>query len=408
MHILLITPYYAPDLGPSAPLVTMLCEDWVRMGHQVTVLAAVPHFPSGRVPPEYRRKAWYKETRSAVSVFRAWVPDGDRAKLPHRLLTFLVYQLMTCVIGLGQAYDVVVISNPAIETGLPFGLLSWLRRKPTLLMVWDVYPDIGVHLGIFRHPLVISLVKATEDFCLLRSAAVHVLSESFVDGLTLRGVEKSKIVVIPPWLDTEFIHPLSRQNSFSEEFDLTRSFVVLYAGNLGMSQGLDQILIAAKALCSRADIAFVFVGDGPYRERLISQAAALQLENVKFIPFQPRERLPEVLASADVALVSLQTGLENDSLPSKTFPILASGRPILAVVEHDQALAGLIERSQAGKVVPPGEIDALVKTILDLKSSPEMCQEMGSNGREYAVRNHSRAVITRKFDAVLRRIQERA
>jgi colanic acid biosynthesis glycosyl transferase WcaI len=408
LHILLVTPYYAPDLGPSAPLVTMLCEDLVKMGHQVTVLAAVPHFPSGRVSPEYRQRAWYKETYNGVLVYRVWVPDGDRAILPHRLLTFIIYQLITSFIGLSLSYDVVIISNPAIETGLPFVFLSWLRRKPTLLFVWDVYPDVGVHLGVFKHPAIIALVKATEDFFLLRSGAVHVLSENFINVLAARGVERSKFVVIPPWLDTEFIHPLPRQNSFSEEFNLVRYFVVLYAGNLGMSQGLDKILLTAKALSSHTDILFVFVGDGANRESLVSQVETLQIENVKFIPFQPRERLPEVLASADIALVSLQSGLENDSLPSKTFPILASGRPIVAVMDKDNALAGLIELSKAGKCVPPADIDALAKVILFLKSAPDVCQEMSKNAREYVLRNHSRFSVVNKFNEVLQRIQEKA
>jgi colanic acid biosynthesis glycosyl transferase WcaI len=237
---------------------------------------------------------------------------------------------------------------------------------------------------------------------------VHVLSESFINVLAARGVERSKLVIIPPWLDSEFIHPLPRQNPFSEEFDLARYFVVLYAGNLGMSQGLDKLILAAKALSSYTDILFAFVGDGAKRESLVSQAETFLIENVRFIPFQPRERLPEVLASADIALVSLRSGLENDSLPSKTFPILASGRPIVAVVDRNSALAELIELSKAGRCVSPGDIDALVKVILFLKSAPDVRQEMGLNAREYALQNHSRFSVVHKFNEVLHKIQEKA
>jgi colanic acid biosynthesis glycosyl transferase WcaI len=407
MKILMVTPYYTPDLGPSAPLVAMLCEDWVKMGHQVTVLAAVPHFPSGHVPTEYRKRMWQKTTLNGVNVYRVWIPDGDRSKLSHRLLTFIIFQMLATFIGLGLPYDTLAISNPAIETGLPFFFLSWLRRKPTLLFVWDIYPDVGIHLGIFRNPAIIAFIKTTEDFCLLHSEAVHVLSESFVDVLVERGVEREKLIVLPPWLDTDFIQPLPHKNSFSVEFDLARFFVILYAGNLGMSQGLDQILLAAKALTAQTDILFTFVGDGANRQSLIDQVESMQLENVRFIPFQARERLPEVLASADIALVSLQSGLETDSLPSKTFPILASGRPIIAVVDQGSTTAKLVEAAQAGKCVPPAEPDSLVGAILFLKSTPEIRSSFGKNAREYALRNHSRFSIARQFDGVLERMRKK-
>jgi colanic acid biosynthesis glycosyl transferase WcaI len=174
-----------------------------------------------------------------------------------------------------------------------------------------------------------------------------------------------------------------------------------------MSQGLDQILLAAKALTAQTDILFTFVGDGANRQTLIDQVESMQLENVRFIPFQARERLPEVLASADIALVSLQSGLETDSLPSKTFPILASGRPIIAVVDQGSATAKLVEAAQAGKCVPPAEPDSLVGAILFLKSTPEIRSSFGKNAREYALRNHSRFSIALEFDGVLKRIQKK-
>lgn len=404
MKILLVTPFYAPDLGPSAPLLTMLSEDLVGLGHPVSVITAVPHYPSGIVLPEFRGRLIQREKRNGVEVIRVWVPSGNRSNLYHRLLTFLVFQLLSSIVGLRCSYDVLIITNPAIETYLPFSLLSWFRRKPSLLCVWDVYPEIGIRMGIFRNPLITSLVGKLEDFCLRRANVMQVLGNGFISDLQSHTVPASKIVVIPPWLDTDFIRPLPRQNSFSYEQGVNGDFVVLYAGNLGFSQGLENVLLAAKFLSHLQHIRFVFVGDGANREKLVTQASELGLQNVKFIPFQTRERLPEVLATSDVSLVSLQEGVGDSSLPSKTFPVLASGRPVLAVADKGSGLWNLVQQSQGGMCVPPSDPKHLAETISVLEQSPELRHQMSKNAREFALQFHSRKSAAHQFETILQRL----
>lgn len=404
MHLLLVTPYYAPDLGPSSPLLSQLCENLVAVGDQVTVIATVPHFPSGHVAPEYRKRAWFWEDRNGVRVCRVWVPSGDRANLRHRLLTFIVYQILCCWVGLPLKYNVAFVINPAIETFLPFALLVWLRRKPSIFGVWDLYPEVGIRLGIFRHPIVIRAVKLLEDFCLRHATIVQSLSDGFVTSLRARVKNPDQLVVIPPWLDVDFIRPLPRRSAFSREYCLDDSFIILYAGNLGFSQGLENVLMAAQLLSTQPYIQFVFVGDGAQRQALMAQAQQLELVNVRFIPFQPRERLGEVLASADVCLVCLKPGVGDDALPSKTFPILASGRPILAAVDQDSSIARLIAQAQAGFVIPPAIPEKLADAILNLTANLPLCQQLGASGRDYVVRFHSDKIATQEFRAVLQRI----
>jgi len=404
LRVLLITPFYAPDLGPSAPLLTMLCEDLVRLGHQVSVIAAIPHYPSGIVSAEFRGRLIRHEKRSSVEVIRVWVPSGNRNKLRHRLLTFLVFQMLSSIVGLQCSYDVLIITNPAIETYLPFTLLSSVKRKPTLLCVWDIYPDIGIRMGIFRNPLITSFVGKLEDFCLRRANVIQVLGGGFISDLQSHAVPTSKIVVIPPWLDTDFIQPLPRQNSFSYEQGLNGDFVVLYAGNLGFSQGLENVLLAAKILSHLQHIRFVFIGDGANREKLMTKASDLELHNVKFIPFQSRDRLPEVLATSDLSLVSLQSGVGDSSLPSKTVPILASGRPVLAVTDGGSGLWNLVHQSKGGVCVSPSDPRSLAENILVLEQSPELRQQMGRNAREFALQFYSRRSAAQQFETVLQRL----
>jgi colanic acid biosynthesis glycosyl transferase WcaI len=401
MRILLVTLYYAPDLGPSAPMLSMLSEDLAQRGHAMTVLSAVPHFPSGRVEERYRRGVWQWSVENGVRICRVRVPSGNRASLRHRLLTFIVYQCLSTLAGLRLKYDVVLITNPAIETFLPFTILAWLRRKAAIFCVWDLYPEVGVQLGIFRNPFVTGVVKALEDFCLRRALWVQALGEGFIPNLQPRAASADRVVWIPPWLDTDFIQPMPRRNVYSHENSLDDAFVVLYAGNLGFSQGLECVLITARQLAADPSIRFVLVGDGPARAGLVAQAAETGLSNVTFLPFQPRERLPEVLATADLALVSLLSGVGGGSLPSKTYTYLASGRAILAITDEGSELWRLIEGSQGGRCIQPGKPDLLAAAVLECKRNPKMLGEMGANGRQYVVAHHSRQCACVKFEMLL-------
>lgn len=406
MKILVATPYYAPDLGPSAPMFALLGEELVRRGHTVTVLCAVPHFPSGRVPDEYRKGLWRWTTENGVRVCRVRVPSGDRANLFHRLWVFVVYQWLVTLAGVRLRYDAVLVTNPAIETFLPFLVLCWLRRKPCLYAVWDVYPEIGVRMGLFRNPVVVRLVGALEDFCLRRAAYIQVLSDGFLADLARHRIAPDRIAVIPHWLDTALIRPLPRRNSFSSEHALDERFVVLYAGNLGLSQGLETVLEAARILIDHAEFLFLFVGEGAGRSHLEKQAG--DLENVRFLPFQPRERLPEVLACADVSLVALKRGLGSASLPSKLFSILASGRPVLASVDENSDTWNLVRSAQAGLCIEPENPAELARAILSLRADPAGREQMGGNGRVWAEKYHSPYSAADEFEALFFRVMNQA
>ena len=401
MRVLMIVPYYAPDLGPSAPLFTMLSIELVRRGHQVTVIAAAPHYPSGRVPEAYRGVRIRRSFERGVEVVRVPVPSMNRSNLAQRILQYTCYQFGATWAGLYQHYDVVLAANPALWVWLPFATLAVARRKPAVFTVHDVYPDVGVTLGVFRHKPVIATVAWMERFCLDHALAVRILSESFRPGLRALGVPDSKMVLIYDWVDTDLIRPLPRDNAFAREQGLADRFVVLYAGNIGFSQGLEHVLTAAQLLADHRDLQFVIIGDGAGREHLGHQAQQMRLTNVRFLPFQPRPRLPEVLATADVSLVTLQHGIGSGSLPSKTFSIFASGRPLLASVDEGSEAWDMVERAGAGLCVPPEDPSRLAEAILALKQDPIRRERLGRNGRLWAERHHSPQAAAERFEKLM-------
>ena len=400
MKILVIGTLYTPDLGPSAPLFSQLCEKLVALKHEVLVITMVPHYPSGYVSPPYRGKILDKSIENGVNVIRIGLPSLDRSKLFFRLIQFFCYQIGATLIGCTKKYDVVLAANSSLSVWLPYFWYVVIRNKPTIYSVQDVYPDIGIKLGIFRNKFVISIVTMLEKYCLNHSSIVQVISESFKESLYELGVQESKIKLIPNWVDIEFIKPMARENNFSRKTKLLNTFNIIYAGNIGKSQGLENILTVAKLLENQKDIRFVFIGDGSEKNTLIDQATKENLSNVIFLPFEPRTNLPEVLATSDISLVSLKNSISFDSAPSKIYSIMASGRPIIACVDEGCEAFNLINQSKAGFCISPGDHKGLMDTILLFKSDQKLREKLGMNGRCWVEMYNSPSVAAQEFESI--------
>jgi colanic acid biosynthesis glycosyl transferase WcaI len=338
-------------------------------------------------------------------VYRVRVPSGDRSNLWHRASTFAAFQAIAASLVLRIPGDVAIVTNPAIESGLPFAALRSVRRLPVVFCVWDLYPDVGQKTGVFRNSLAVKSVGLLEDFCLTRTAAVQVLTDEMADALASRGIERERIVTVPVWVDTDSLGVGPRNNALSRELGLDGSFVVLYAGNIGASQGL-QVVLRAAAELRVPEIQFLIVGDGSARQPLQAEAARMGLTNVRFLPFQPRERLQELLASCDVGLVSLDPSVTSESIPSKTFTLLASGRPVIASVAATSSVARLIRDANAGVITTPGSGIELAQAIQRMFETPERRTAHGAAGRQWVVAKHGRLEAARKFEQVLSSLEQ--
>jgi colanic acid biosynthesis glycosyl transferase WcaI len=199
-----------------------------------------------------------------------------------------------------------------------------------------------------------------------------------------KGADPSKITIIHNWADTAAIVPSDKQNAFAAAHQLAGKFVVLHAGNIGLSQNLDVVIDAASLLKERGDIVIVFIGDGNRKAALEAMVATRGLTNVRFLPFQPRDQLRWTYASSDVCLVSLKPGLAGYIVPSKLYPILAAGRPYIAAVEKMTEVASLTERHRCGVMVDPGDAAQLADAILRLADDREQRTAMGARSRAAA------------------------
>jgi len=397
MRILFIEPYYFPDRGPAAPLYTMLCEELVRMNHEVIVLAAVPHYPTGKVEKAYQGSRIRRTNENGVQVIRVPLPSVNRTILWQRFLQFLIYQFACLIAGWNLKADIFLTATPAFMVLLPVVYFYLIRKIPYIYSVHDVYPDSGIRLGIFKHPFFIRLVTGLEKFTAHRSNFIRILSPSYVDPVSKLGISKTKQHLIYDWVDTTLIKPVSKKNDFSVENNLQDKFIIEYAGNISFSQGLEYLIKTAELLRNDG-IHFLIIGEGAKKNELEKLCREKKLEYVQFLPFQPREKLPDVLGTADISLVTLRKGMGFNSLPSKTLSILASGRPIIANIDPGSETWDLVERAQAGLCIEPESPEKLANAIRSLKDNEKQREIYGKNGRNYVAKNHSPQSAAKAFE----------
>lgn len=401
MHILFFSVYYRPDGGPAAELFTMLSEALVQRGHKVTVITTVPHYPSGEVQIAFKGWRIRKSIENGVHVIRLPLPSVNRKSLAARLPQIAVYQTLATLYSLRVDFDILVSHTSSLEGWLPFIVNSVARHKPSVYSVHDIYPDIGIKLGIIKGKFLIGLVSWLEKSSLSHASIVRTLSNSFSSRLISFGVPESRIRLIHDWVDVNKLTIVPRCNSFSSEYNILDTFNVVYAGNMGFVQGLETVLKAASLLRQENQVKLVFVGDGAARLTLIKKARQENLHNVIFIPYQSRDRMSEVWASTDIALILLRKGTGVGALPSKTFSIMAGGCPILLSIDENSEACSLVKEADAGVWVPPEDPSKIAEAILALKQDKTLRDRLGQNGRVWAEQHHSPHTAAEQFEQLL-------
>lgn len=400
MRILLVTLYFYPDMtSANAVIMTELAVELARLGHEVTVVTSFPHYADSRIAPEYRGRWLQRDDYQGIRVIRTYLyTSPDKQNLAARLLNYLSFNLFSTFAGLlAGPCDVILVPSPPLTIGLSGWLLGRLKRAPYVYNVQDIYPDIAVRLGILTNPRLIRFFHWLEKFVYHRAAAVTVLSPGFKHNLLAKGVPVDKLHIIPNFVDGDFVRPLPKDNTFARRHGLHDKFVVMYAGNVGLSQGLEVALAAAAEISDLADLRLLVVGNGAAKAALEQQAQQQKLTNVIFLPFQPREIVPDLYATADVGMVSLRQDIGGESVPSKAYTIMASQRPLLAVVSEDTEIRSLIEAAACGLWVRPADPQALAGAIRCLYNNSVWRQQLGQNGRLYVERHHTPQAVASQY-----------
>ncbi|NEP39971.1 MAG: glycosyltransferase family 4 protein [Okeania sp. SIO2H7] len=403
MHVLIYSYNYHPEPIGIAPLMTELAEGLVNRGHQVRVVTGMPNYPERRVYDEYQGKFYLTEKRNGVTIQRSYVRiNNPNPGLIDRLIldgSFITTSFFQAIIRWRP--DVIFATVPPLPISLPVGWCGFAYGSPIVLNVQDIVSEAAVRVELIKQDgLVIKAARGLENLAYKTAAKISVISDRFVDKLVEQGVSKSKIVCIPNWVDVNFIKPLDKQNAFRQTHQLQDKFVVLYSGNIALTQGLETVIKAAANLKHIPEIAFVIIGEESALGNLKQFCQAYDANNVLLLSFQPREKLPETLAAADVALVVQKKRVTAFNMPSKIPVLLASGRAIVASVPETGTAMKAVEESGGGVVVPPEDADALSSTIMELFKNPEKVEALGRQGRKYAEENYSLEAALNRYEAL--------
>jgi glycosyltransferase involved in cell wall biosynthesis len=264
-----------------------------------------------------------------------------------------------------------------------------LRGKPAILNVQDIFPQSAVDLGVLKNPWLIRCFKSMEAFAYRHFRLTVAHSEGNRRYIISRGGPPLQVTAIPNWVDTEAIQPGLKTNGLRTALGLEGHFIVSFAGIMGYSQDLGPIVKAAALLKDHPHIAFLLVGDGVEKPRLMKMVQDSNLSNVHFLPMQPKAEYPKVLAASDLCLVTLRKEVQTPVVPSKILSIMAAGRPVLASLPLEGDAPRLIAAAHAGICVAPESPERLAEAILKLYQDSSLLEEMGAKGRGYAVQNLS-------------------
>ncbi|HKY22391.1 MAG TPA: glycosyltransferase family 4 protein [Vicinamibacterales bacterium] len=404
MRVLILSIYHDPE---PIPKTGELARELRRRGHDVTVVTAFPHYPSGRLYAGYRLAPWRWEMRDGVRILRTFIYPyhGKRGSL--RIVNYLTWMLSSIQASwLAPACDVLYVWHPPLSVGVSAWVIAKLKRVRYVYDVQDLWPESALVSGLMKPGPLVNCLYRLADWVYARAPRIFVVSRAAAEHLRHRGVDPAKMSIAQHWVDTGAFQRASSRE-VRAEYGWQGRFVVMFAGNLGLVQGLETIIEAAALVPKSIPAHFVFVGDGADRPRLEQLTAERRLGNVQFIGPHPAADMPDFLRAADGVVVHLRpSGIANHAIPTKILSYLAAAKPILCAAGG--ASAELVREADAGLTTDPGDVGALaaaIGTLASMKSEARL--QMGERGRQYLFANFEKERVIDFYERALMELAER-
>lgn len=389
MKILLINQAFVSPEEPGHTRHYELAQFLRQQGHELVIVGSDINYQTGERIVQHQGLS-VEQDINGVHVVRAYILPAIHRSYFWRILSFISFMVSSVIVSMRiRDVDLVMGTTPPIFQAVSVWLISWLRGKPFLLEVRDLWPEFGVSMGVLKNPVVIQLARWLEKFLYARADKILVNSPAYVDYMVSKKVDPAKVAFIPYGTDVEMFNPQVDGAPFRSRFGLESKFVVLYAGALGQANDIYTLLRAAARIKHEDRISIILLGDGKEREKLEIEARLLGLGNVIFAGVLPKKEMPQAVAGADVCLAILQDiPMFRTTYPNKVFDYLAAGKPTVLVI--DGVIRKLIEISGGGVFVPPGDDARLAECLVELSNDPDSLKKMGASGREYMLRHMDR------------------
>ena len=408
MRIVVIGPHFAPDTAPTGRVLTRLVDELAARGHELHVVAALPWYRSHALEPGWAGRLVRREVTRFGTVTRVHpFPGRNKRDLVRRATGFAGFSALAGWTGLGaggwfRRADAVLAMSPPLTMGVTGRIVAWSHRAPLVFNIQDVFPDAAVETGAITNRHVIAVAGRLERLSYRLADAVTVLSDDLGANVSAKA-PRATVVTIPNFVDTDEVRPGDRMTPYRAELGIGDEPVVLYAGNVGLSQSLD-LLVEVARRCP--DVTVLINGDGAARADL--ERASRGIPNIRFAGYVAESRLSEVLATGDVHTVPLRPGLGRVSVPSKVYSILAAGRPAVAAIDEGTEVPRLLEASGAGIAVPPDDPDRFVDAVRRLVDDPAAAARMGRQGRDWVVGAASPAAVATSYEALVTALHDGA
>jgi glycosyltransferase involved in cell wall biosynthesis len=397
MRVMFLTQWFEPEpIMKGAAFARALAD----AGHHVEVVTGFPNYPTGRIYPGYRVGLFQKEIIDGIAVNRLPLyPSHNKSSL-GRAMNYLSFFLSVLIYGLWAArrFDVVYVYHPPITVGAAAALFGLINRRPFVVDIQDLWPDSVAASGMFGTGAISNVLDGICNFVYRRAAAIVTQSHGFEAKLIERGVPPAKLTTIYNWAD----EALTRPSGHCDAAVLVPRgrFNVVYGGNIGRAQALDAVVRAAKLAMDRSPgIQLTLIGNGVERDNLRRLVTEIGAHNVKIAPGVPKSEIADILAAADVLLVHLADDpLFEITIPSKIQFYLAMGKPILIGMKGEAAK--LVSSAGAGVTVPPEDIEAIARAMIELSQQPaENLRAMGEKGKSFYERRLS---VSAAIEATIR------
>jgi colanic acid biosynthesis glycosyl transferase WcaI len=396
-RVLVLNQYYWPGVEATAHLLAELCEA-LAAEFDVTVVTGMV---AGAESPG-------RSTKDGVEVVRVGSTAYDRSRLLLRAANYLSYLSLSLWEGLRvERPDVVLcMTDPPVIADLAL-VLARRFGVPLVVVSQDVFPEVAVALKRLDNPVLVEVLRQATRLYLKRAERVVAIGDTMRERLVAKGAERDRIVVIPNWTDTSGLEPRPRDNAWAREHSLVDRFVVMHSGNIGHAQDLDTLIRAGTFLRDLDDLRIVLIGGGARRDELKELAKVLEVEQLLFMGYQPREVLADSLSAADVHVIGLARGLSGYVVPSRLYGVLAVGRPVIAAAEADSETAKVVEHVGCGVVVPPGRPELLARAIREAHDGELPLGELGRRGREWVADEGGRDVAVERYRSLLQEVTRR-
>lgn len=381
-RVLFVSVSYRPEHAGIGPYSAATAERLAAEGAEVNAVTGLPHYPSWRVSHDDRRRMRRRERLGGVLVtrLRQFVPRRQTALSRGAYeLSFLLHGLLTPTVW--RRADIVVAVIPAVSGGVLAALAATRHRVPLVLIVQDLSGVGARQSGILGGRWASSAVSAVERAIFRRATAIGTVHESLAEASRSLGVDPGKISTVPNW---SLHRPVAVETRPAALDDVEGRFVVLHAGNMGLKQGLEVVVGAARLAQEqgRDDLLFLLVGDGNRRESL--EAMAHGITTVRFLDPVEDDSFPGLLAAADLGLVTQRAEVQDMSVPSKLTAYFNAGLAVVSAVAEDCGTAREVRRSGGGVVVEPQDAGALLRAVVSLRAAPDLVRDLESAGRSYA------------------------